>query len=448
MKLNGTSEMIPVTWPTFGKLHPFAPLDQCAGYAELFRTLENWLCDITGFVGMCLQPNSGSNGEYAGLMVIHAYHEQRGQGHRNVCLIPESAHGTNPASAVVAGMQVVAVQCDSEGNVDLADLRAKAALHKDDLSCCMMTYPSTHGVFEDRIKELCDIIHEHGGQVYMDGANMNAQVGLTRPGEIGADVCHLNLHKTFCIPHGGGGPGVGPIGVAKHLCDFLPSHPVINPVNAGKHSIGPVSAAPYGSASILPISWMYISLMGADGLRKATQVAILAANYMAKRMHNDYKVMFVNKNGCCAHEFIIDCRMFDQSAEIKIDDIAKRLMDFGFHAPTMSWPVPGTLMIEPTESESKEELDRFCEAMIAIRAEIAQIEQGKSDRKDNPLKGAPHTAEAICADTWDHKYTRAHAAYPLPWVRNRKFWPAVGRVDNPYGDRNLVCSCEPLSAYH
>ena len=440
--------MIPVTWPTFGKLHPFAPLDQCAGYVELFRTLENWLCDITGFAGMCLQPNSGSNGEYAGLMVIHAYHEQRGQGHRNVCLIPESAHGTNPASAVVAGMHVVAVDCDSEGNVDLADLRAKAALHTNDLACCMMTYPSTHGVFEDRIKELCDIIHEHGGQVYMDGANMNAQVGLTRPGEIGADVCHLNLHKTFCIPHGGGGPGVGPIGVAAHLCDFLPGHPVINPANAGKHAIGPVSAAPYGSASILPISWMYISLMGADGLRKATQVAILAANYMAKRVQNDYKVMFVNKNGCCAHEFIIDCRTFDQSAEIKIDDIAKRLMDFGFHAPTMSWPVPGTLMIEPTESESKEELDRFCEAMIAIRAEIAQIEQGKSDRKDNPLKGAPHTAEAICSDAWNHKYTREQAAYPLTWVRNRKFWPAVGRVDNPYGDRNLVCSCEPLSAYH
>ena len=448
MKLNATSEMIPVTWPTFGKLHPFAPIDQCAGYVELFRTLENWLCDITGFAGMCLQPNSGSNGEYAGLMVIHAYHEQRGQGHRNVCLIPESAHGTNPASAVVAGMHVVAVDCDSEGNVDLADLRAKAALHTNDLACCMMTYPSTHGVFEDRIKELCDIIHEHGGQVYMDGANMNAQVGLTRPGEIGADVCHLNLHKTFCIPHGGGGPGVGPIGVAAHLCDFLPGHPVINPANAGKHAIGPVSAAPYGSASILPISWMYISLMGADGLRKATQVAILAANYMAKRVQNDYKVMFVNKNGCCAHEFIIDCRTFDQSAEIKIDDIAKRLMDFGFHAPTMSWPVPGTLMIEPTESESKEELDRFCEAMIAIRAEIAQIEQGKSDRKDNPLKGAPHTAEAICSDSWNHKYTREQAAYPLTWVRNRKFWPAVGRVDNPYGDRNLVCSCEPLSAYH
>ncbi|MCE9619764.1 MAG: aminomethyl-transferring glycine dehydrogenase [Planctomycetes bacterium] len=447
MKLNATAEMLPVTWPAFSKLHPFAPLEQCAGYAEVFRTLEKWLCEITGFAGMCLQPNSGSNGEYAGLRIIHAYHEQRGQGHRDVCLIPVSAHGTNPASAVVAGMKVVPVECDAEGNVDLADLRAKALLHKNDLSCVMMTYPSTHGVFEDRIKELCSIIHEQGGQVYMDGANMNAQVGLTRPGEIGADVCHLNLHKTFCIPHGGGGPGIGPIGVAPHLVDFIPGHPVIRPANAGKHAIGPVAAAPYGSASILPISWVYISLMGAEGLRKATQVAILSANYMAKRVRDHYKVLYVNASGCCAHEFIVDCRAFDASADIKIDDIAKRLMDFGFHAPTMSWPVPGTLMIEPTESESKEELDRFCEAMIQIRNEITQIEQGKSPKNDNPLKGAPHTAEAIGADTWSHAYPRSQAAYPLPWVRNRKFWPAVGRVDNPFGDRNLVCSCEPMSAY-
>jgi glycine dehydrogenase len=447
MKLNATTEMIPITWPAFAKLHPFAPADQCAGYAELFRTLEQWLCDITGFAGMTLQPNSGSNGEYAGLMIIRAWHEHRGQGRRNVCLIPQSAHGTNPASAVVAGMKVVAVECDAQGNVDLDDLRAKAQRHKDDLSCVMMTYPSTHGVFEDRIKELCAIVHECGGQVYMDGANMNAQVGLTRPGEIGADVCHLNLHKTFCIPHGGGGPGVGPVGVAKHLVDFLPGHPVSRPANAGAHAIGPVAAAPYGSAGILPISWIYVALMGAAGLRKATQVAVLSANYMAKRIGDRYPVLYVNANGRCAHEFIVDCRAFDRGADIKIDDIAKRLMDFGFHAPTMSWPVPGTLMIEPTESESKEELDRFCDAMIQIREEIAAIERGESPREDNPLKGAPHTAEAVGADEWTHAYSRSQAAYPLPWVRHRKFWPAVGRVDNPYGDRNLVCSCEPLSAY-
>jgi len=447
MKLNATAEMIPVTWPEFGRMHPFAPADQWKGYAELFRTLEAWLCDVTGFAGVSLQPNSGSQGEYAGLMVIRAWHESRGEGHRTVCLIPESAHGTNPASAIVAGMRVVAVDCDDQGNVDLADMTRKAEANAKELACCMITYPSTHGVFEDHVKEICAAVHRFGGQVYMDGANMNAQVGLTRPGEIGADVCHLNLHKTFCIPHGGGGPGVGPIGVAKHLVPFLPSHPVVKPAGATGQSIGPISAAPYGSASILPISWVYISLMGGDGLRKATQVAILSANYMAKRLESHYDVLFTNANGRCAHEFIIDCRPFDKSAEVKIDDIAKRLMDFGFHAPTMSWPVPGTLMIEPTESESKEELDRFCEAMIQIREEIRAIESGAMDRKDNPLKNAPHTAESVTADEWKHPYPRQQGAYPLPWVRNRKFWPSVGRVDNPYGDRNLVCSCEPLSAY-
>jgi glycine dehydrogenase len=447
MKLNATTEMIPVTWPEFGRMHPFAPADQWKGYAELFRTLESWLCDVTGFAGVSLQPNSGSQGEYAGLMVIRAWHESRGDGHRTVCLIPESAHGTNPASAIVAGMRVVAVDCDEQGNVDLVDMARKAEANAKELACCMITYPSTHGVFEDHVKEICAAVHRFGGQVYMDGANMNAQVGLTRPGEIGADVCHLNLHKTFCIPHGGGGPGVGPIGVAKHLVPFLPSHPVVKPAGATAQSIGPISAAPYGSASILPISWVYISLMGGEGLRKATQVAILSANYMAKRLESHFDVLFTNANGRCAHEFIIDCRPFDKSAEVKIDDIAKRLMDFGFHAPTMSWPVPGTLMIEPTESESKEELDRFCEAMIQIREEIRAIETGALDRKDNPLKNAPHTAESVTADEWKHPYTRQQGAYPLPWVRNRKFWPSVGRVDNPYGDRNLVCSCEPLSAY-
>ena len=447
MKLNATTEMIPVTWPEFGRMHPFAPADQWKGYAELFRTLEAWLCDVTGFAGVSLQPNSGSQGEYAGLMVIRAWHESRGEAHRSVCLIPESAHGTNPASAIVAGMRVVPVDCDAQGNVDLADLSSKAEAHAKELACCMITYPSTHGVFEDHVKQLCEVVHRFGGQVYMDGANMNAQVGLTRPGEIGADVCHLNLHKTFCIPHGGGGPGVGPIGVASHLVPFLPGHPVVKPAGSSPKAIGPVSAAPYGSASILPISWVYVSLMGGEGLRKATQVAILSANYMAKRLHGHYDVLFTNANGRCAHEFIVDCRPFDKAAEVKIDDIAKRLMDFGFHAPTMSWPVPGTLMIEPTESESKEELDRFCEAMIQIRAEIRAIEQGTLDRKDNPLKNAPHTAEAVSADEWKHPYPRQLGAYPLPWVRNRKFWPSVGRVDNPFGDRNLVCSCEPLSAY-
>ncbi|MCC6677392.1 MAG: aminomethyl-transferring glycine dehydrogenase [Phycisphaerales bacterium] len=447
MKLNATSEMIPVTWPEFGKLHPFAPADQTRGYQKLFRELESWLCEITGFASVSLQPNAGSQGEYAGLCVIRAYHQSRGQGHRNVCLIPDSAHGTNPASAVIAGMEVVAVACDDKGNIDLADLKVKAAEHKDRLAAIMVTYPSTHGVFEEGIRDLCTIVHEHGGQVYMDGANMNAQVGLTSPGEIGADVCHLNLHKTFCIPHGGGGPGMGPIGVAKHLAPFLPGHPVVKPDVAGPGAIGPVSAAPYGSPSILVISWMYIAMMGAEGLKKATQVAILNANYMAKRLEHHYPILYTGKNGRCAHEFIADCRHFEKTSGVKVDDIAKRLMDFGFHAPTMSFPVPGTLMIEPTESEPKDELDRFCEAMIAIREEITAIEQGKLDKADNPLRNAPHTAFVVASDDWKHAYTREQAVFPRAWVRDHKFWPAVGRIDNPWGDRNLVCTCPPMSEY-
>jgi len=445
MKLNATSEMLPVTWPEFGALHPFAPRAQTGGYRELFATLEGWLADITGFDAVSLQPNAGAQGEYAGLLVIRAYHHDRGEAQRDVCLIPTSAHGTNPASAVMAGFKVVAVRCDEDGNVDLADLRAKAEANADKLGALMVTYPSTHGVFEGPIREICAIVHEHGGQVYMDGANMNAQVGLTTPAACGADVCHLNLHKTFCIPHGGGGPGMGPIGVRKHLQPFLPGHPVVAVEGQTDKSIGPVSAAPYGSPSILPISWMYIGMMGAEGLRRATEVAILNANYMAKRLEGHYDVVYTGLNGRVAHEFIVDCRPFDKGgafdAGIKVDDIAKRLMDFGFHAPTMSWPVPGTLMIEPTESESMAELDRFCDAMIAIRAEIGQIHKGELDREDNPLKHAPHTAEAVSADHWPHAYTRAQAAYPLPWVREQKFWPSVGRVDNPYGDRNLVCTC-------
>ncbi len=447
MKLNATSEMIPVTWPEFGRMHPFVPKEQAQGYAEMFRMLESWLSEITGFAAVSLQPNAGSQGEYAGLLVIRAYHEHRGESHRDICLIPETAHGTNPASAVVAGMRVVAVACDDMGYIDVADLRAKAAEHAANLAAVMVTYPSTAGIFEESIKEVCEIVHKHGGQVYMDGANMNAQVGLTRPGDIGADVCHLNLHKTFCIPHGGGGPGMGPIGVAAHLADFLPGHPVSRPESAGRHAIQPVSAAGYGSASILPISWVYIALMGAAGLRRATEVAILNANYMAYRLKGAYKVLYANRNGRQAHEFIIDCRPFDQSAGIKIDDIAKRLIDYGFHAPTMSWPVPGTLMIEPTESESKEELDRFCDALISIREEIREIEEGKAPKDDNVLKHAPHTAAAVTGDAWSHGYSRQKAAYPAKWLRDYKFWPHVGRVDNPYGDRNLVCACPPMAEY-
>ncbi|CAG1005192.1 glycine dehydrogenase [Phycisphaerales bacterium] len=452
MKLNATSEMLPVTWKTIGGLHPFAPRGQWNGYAQIFRDLETWLSAITGFAAVSLQPNSGAAGEYTGLMVIREYLKSKGQGHRNVCLIPESAHGTNPASAVCAGYEVVVVANTPSGDVDIEDLKAQAAANKDRLAALMITYPSTYGVFEERIREICEIVHQHGGQVYMDGANMNAQVGLTSPGTIGADVCHLNLHKTFCIPHGGGGPGMGPIGVAKHLAPFLPGHPVLYPETlksqgAGERSMGPVAAAPYGSASILTISWMYIAMMGASGLTKATQVAMLNANYMAKRLEGDYAVLFKGANGRCAHEFIIDVRPFEKTAGIKPDDIAKRLMDYGFHAPTMSWPVPGTLMIEPTESEPKAELDRFCDAMIAIRAEIAQIEQGKIDKLNNPLKNAPHTMHVIASDTWDRPYSRERAAFPLAWVRDHKFWPAVGRVDNPYGDRNLVCVCPPMSEY-
>ncbi|MGA2496987.1 MAG: aminomethyl-transferring glycine dehydrogenase [Tepidisphaeraceae bacterium] len=445
MKLNGTSEMIPVTWPEFGRMHPFAPAEQAKGYQILFRQLESWLAEITGFTAVWLQPNAGSQGEYAGLLTIRAWHESRKNGNRNVCLIPMSAHGTNPASSAAAGMRVVAVECDTQGNVDISDLRKKTAEHKDNLAALMVTYPSTHGVFEEAIKEICQIVHDAGGQVYMDGANMNAQVGLCRPGDIGADVCHLNLHKTFAIPHGGGGPGMGPICVAKHLAKFLPAAKNHVLPTAGTGTVGPVSAAPYGSASILPISWTYIAMMGAAGLKKATQVAILSANYIAKKLESHYPVLYRGTNGLCAHECILDCRQFEASSGVKVEDIAKRLMDFGFHAPTMSFPVPGTLMIEPTESEPKAELDRFIDAMIHIRQEIAAIESGKADRADNPLKHAPHTAIAVTADPWPHAYTRHQAAFPAPWVIPHKFWPAVGRIDNPYGDRNLVCSCLPMS---
>ncbi len=449
MKLNGTSEMLPVTWPEFGELHPFAPPDQTEGYAELFDQLETWLAEITGFAAVSLQPNAGSQGEYAGLLVIRAYHESRGDKGRDVCLIPTSAHGTNPASAVIAGFKVVPVACDEKGNIDLKDLRAKADQHKASLGALMVTYPSTHGVFEESIREICQIVHAAGGQVYMDGANMNAQVGLTSPGFIGADVCHLNLHKTFCIPHGGGGPGMGPIGVAKQLVPFLPTlkaHGLAVGLKDGSHIL-PVSAAPYGSASILTISWVYIALMGSAGLTRATEVAILNANYMAKRLEDHYPVLYRGKNGFCAHEFIVDVRAFEQSAGVKVDDIAKRLMDYGFHAPTMSWPVVGTLMIEPTESESKSELDRLCDALIGIRNEIREIEQGKADRADNALKHAPHTATVLTADAWPHKYSRQHAAFPAKWLHEFKFWPVVGRVDNPYGDRNLVCTCPPMDSF-
>jgi glycine dehydrogenase len=439
MKLNGTSEMLPVTWPQFGRLHPFAPADQTAGYRTLFAQLEKWLAEVTGFAAVSLQPNAGSQGEYAGLLAIRGYHQSRGQGNRDVCLIPVSAHGTNPSSAVVAGFKVVAVECDARGNVDVADLEKKAKEHADHLGALMITYPSTHGVFEEEIADICRIVHEHGGQVYMDGANMNAQVGLCRPGDIGADVCHLNLHKTFCIPHGGGGPGMGPIAVARQLAAFLPGHPL-----SEGSAVGPVSAAPWGSASILTIPWVYIALMGGPGLTRATQVAILNANYMAKRLGPHYPILFKGQNGRVAHEFVIDARQFEVRCGVKVEDIAKRLMDYGFHAPTMSWPVPGTLMIEPTESESKAELDRFCEAMIFIREEIRAIEQGKADKTDNVLKNAPHTAASLITGEWKHPYTREQAAYPAPWVKAHKFWPFVGRIDNPYGDRNLVCTCPPM----
>jgi glycine dehydrogenase len=461
MKLNGTSEMLPVTWSEFGALHPFAPAEQTKGYQLMFKQLEKWLCEITGFAACSLQPNAGSQGEYAGLLAIKAYHESRGDMHRDICLIPTSAHGTNPASAVIAGFKVVAVACDELGNVDIKDLQAKADEHKTNLGALMVTYPSTHGVFEEGIKQICKIVHAAGGQVYMDGANMNAQVGLCRPGDIGADVCHLNLHKTFCIPHGGGGPGMGPICVAKHLAAFLPSifefgfsildsqtsvdGSIENQKSKIENRVGPVSAAPYGSPSILPISWVYIALMGGAGLTRATQVAILNANYMANRLKDHFPLVYSGKNGRVAHEFILDCRAFQQTAGVTVEDIAKRLMDYGFHAPTMSWPVSGTLMIEPTESESKDELDRLCEALISIRQEIREIESGALDRADNPLKNAPHTAAVATGDNWSHKYSRERAVYPAKWLHDHKFWPHVGRVDNPFGDRNLMCTCPPMT---
>jgi glycine dehydrogenase len=432
MKLNATSEMLPVTWPEFGKLHPFAPADQAAGYAELCEQLSGWLAAITGFATVSLEPNAGSQGEYAGLLVIRKYHLSRGEGHRDICLIPTSAHGTNPASAVMAGMKVVTVACLEDGDIDLTDLRAKAGAHKDRLAALMVTYPSTHGVFEETIGEICEIIHERGGQVYMDGANMNAQVGLMSPGRIGADVCHLNLHKTFCIPHGGGGPGMGPIGVAGHLAPFL-SRDASNPA-----SIGAVSAAPFGSASILTIPWAYIRMMGGEGLTDATKIAILNANYVARRLDPYFPVLYKGRHGLVAHECIIDIRGFHKTTA---EDVAKRLMDYGFHAPTLSWPVPGTLMIEPTESESKEELDRFCEALISIYAEMTAVESGAADAKDNPLKNAPHTALSVIAGEWMRPYSRETAAFPAPWLREHKFWPSVGRIDNVWGDRNLFCSC-------
>jgi glycine dehydrogenase len=444
MKLNATAEMIPVTWPELGQMHPFAPSTQTEGYQELVTNLENWLKEITGFTGVSLQPNSGAQGEYAGLLTIRAYHESRGEGKRNVSLIPASAHGTNPASAVMAGMNVVVVKSDEEGKIDVADLKAKAELHKADLSCLMVTYPSTHGVFEESIIDICEIIHQNGGLVYMDGANMNAQVGLTSPANIGADVCHLNLHKTFCIPHGGGGPGMGPICVNDKLKPFLPGHAVVK--TGGEKAIHAVSAAPYGSASILAISYAYIAMMGGEGLTNATKLAILNANYMKERMSEHYKILYTGTHGRCAHEMIVDCREFKKSG-IEVEDIAKRLMDYGFHAPTVSFPVAGTLMIEPTESEPKEELDRFIDTMIEIRNEIREVESGKADKENNVLKNAPHTAAVITADEWTRPYSRQKAAYPLPFVKEAKFWPSVSRVDNAYGDRNLVCSCLPIEEY-
>ncbi len=439
MKLNAAAEMIPVTWRGFGGLHPFASPAQAKGYQTLFGDLERWLAEVTGFHSISLQPNAGSQGEYAGLLVIRAYHQSRDEGHRNICLIPTSAHGTNPASAVMAGMKVVAVACDDQGNINVADLRAKAEEHASALAALMVTYPSTHGVFEEAIQEICQVVHDHGGQVYMDGANLNAMVGLCRPGEIGADVCHLNLHKTFCIPHGGGGPGMGPIGVAAHLTPFLPGHPVLQ--LGGEEALGPISAAPWGSPSILPITWTYIAMMGSEGLTLASKVAILNANYIAQRLQGHFEVLYTGSRGRVAHECILDCRPFKASSGIGAPDIAKRLIDYGFHAPTMSWPVAGTLMVEPTESESLAELDRFCDAMIAIREEIRAIENGSSSKEDNPLIHAPHTAQSVSQDVWEHSYSRQRAAWPVPV--EHKYWPPVRRVDDAYGDRNLMCSCPP-----
>ena len=469
MKLNATAEMFPISWPEISKLHPFAPLAQTAGYMEMGEQLEIWLAEITGFDAISLQPNAGSQGEFAGLLAIREYHASRGETHRNVCLIPTSAHGTNPASAVMAGFKVVPVACLKDGDIDLADLRAKADAHARDLAALMVTYPSTHGVFEPTIREICDIVHAHGGQVYMDGANMNAQVGLCRPGDYGADVCHLNLHKTFCIPHGGGGPGVGPIGVAKHLAPYLPRESILDPETGkvifgegergmrppsgnesnyryGGGKVGNVAASPFGSASILTITWMYIRMMGADGLKRASEVAILNANYIAKRLDPYFPVLFKGKHGLVAHECIVDLRQW-KSAGIEVEDVAKRLMDYGFHAPTVSFPVAGTMMIEPTESEPKHELDRFCEAMISIHAEMKAIASGRQDRQNNLLKNAPHTALQIASEKWDRPYTRDQAAFPAPWTREHKFWPTVARIDNVYGDRNLFCSCPPVEEF-
>jgi glycine dehydrogenase len=443
MKLNATSEMLPVTWPEFGALHPFAPARHRAGYEEMFTDLERSLCEITGFDGCSLQPNAGSQGEYAGLVVIRAYHASRNDSKRTICLIPKSAHGTNPASAVMAGMEVVTVACDAHGNVDLVDLEAKAEAHKDTLAALMVTYPSTHGVFEEGIKKACEIIHSRGGQVYMDGANLNALVGVSAPGEFGADVCHINLHKTFCIPHGGGGPGMGPICCAKHLTPFLPNHPVVE--IGHKHGVGPISAAPWGSASILPISWMYMAMMGGDGLTEATKIAILSANYIAHELENDYPVLYRGSAGLVAHECILNLNALKTEAGIEVEDVAKRLMDYGFHAPTVSWPVAGTLMVEPTESESKAELDRFITALKMIREEVRKIAKGEFDKTNNPLKQSPHTTAVVVSDTWDRPYSRELAAFPAPWTKENKFWPAVGRIDGVYGDRNLFCSCDALS---
>lgn len=445
MKLNATTQMIPVTWPEFSILHPFSPKDQWEGYQDLFDHLESWLATLTGFHSVSLQPNSGAQGEYAGLLTIKAYHDSRGDSHRNIALIPSSAHGTNPASAVLAGMKVVVVNCDEHGNIDFEDLKAKAELHSDNLSCLMVTYPSTHGVFEEAIVDICKLAHQHGGQVYMDGANLNAQVGFTSPGFIGADVCHLNLHKTFAIPHGGGGPGMGPIGVAQHLSPFLPRHPFLDKDYEG--DLNTVSAAPYGSASILPISYAYIALLGIEGIQSSTRTAILNANYMMARLKDHYPVLYTGSNDRCAHEFILDCREFKTTAGVGNEDIAKRMMDYGFHAPTVSFPVAGTLMVEPTESESRAELDRFVDTLIQIRAEIKEVEEGKFPQDNNVLVNAPHPADVIISEDWAFPYTREQAAYPLEWVRVRKFWPFVARIDQAYGDRNLACSCEPIESY-
>jgi len=438
MKLNAVTEMESVTWPKFSNLHPYTPINQVSGYIELFSDLESWLSEITGFEGISLQPNAGSQGEYAGMLAIRGHHYSKNEKNRNVCLIPTSAHGTNPASAVMVGMKIVGIGCDEFGNIDIDDLKLKAKEHSSKLAAIMITYPSTHGVFEETIKEACDIVHSHGGQVYMDGANMNAMVGLCKPREIGADVCHLNLHKTFCIPHGGGGPGMGPIGVASHLVDFLPSNPV-----CPEGSVGPVSATNWGSASILPISWAYIAMMGPDGLKEATQVAILNANYIAYRLSKHYKILYTGKSGYVAHECILDTRELLSDAGLLVEDIAKRLIDYGYHAPTMSWPVSNTLMIEPTESESKMELDRFCDAMISIKSEIDNV----TNSEDNLLRGAPHTAIEIAADNWHHNYSRKQAAYPSSFTEDHKFWPSVGRIDNTWGDRNLICSCPDVETY-